>query len=129
MDHDLLLLNSLLLGGFAACAVLALAAFLAWQRSVSRGRTGPLEAGLAYALWVAVVPPAVWWGVSWCVGAFVQGPPGDAPSFWTHLADIGLAFIVFACLWICWAVACVLACLAAWRFSVCARRWRERDCA
>lgn len=122
MDNDFLLLNGLLLLGFVTCAALALGAFFAWQRPVSQGRIGPLEASLGYALCVAAVPPAVWW----CVGAWLQGLPGDAPSFWTHLADIGVTFIVFACLWLSWAVAFVLACLAGWRFTVCARRWRAR---
>lgn len=122
MDNDFLLLNGLLLLGFVTCAALALGAFFAWQRPVSRGRIGPLEASLGYALCVAAVPPAVWW----CVGACLQGLPGDAPSFWTHLADIGVTFIVFACLWISWAVAFVCACLAGWRFTVRARRLRER---
>ena len=124
MDDDFLLLNGLLLLGFVTCALLALVAFFAWQRPVLQGRIGPLEASLGYALCVAAVPPAVWW----CVGAYLQrlqGLSGNAPSFWTHLADIGVAFIVFACLWVSWAVAFALACLAAWRFSVCARRWRE----
>jgi hypothetical protein len=125
MDDDFLLLNGLLLLGFVTCAALALGAFFAWRRPVSQGRIGPLEAGFGYALCVAVVPPAVWW----CVGAYLQrlrGLHGDAPSFWTHLADIGVTFIVFGCLWVSWAVAFVLACLAGWRFTVCARRWRDR---
>lgn len=125
MDDDFLLLNGLLLLGFVTCAALALGAFFAWQRPVSQGRIGPLEASLGYALCVAAVPPAVWW----CVDAYLQRLPslhGDTPSFWTHLADIGVTFIVFACLWVSWAVAFALACLAGWRFTVCARRWRER---
>jgi hypothetical protein len=125
MDDDFLLLNGLLLLGFVTCAALALGAFFAWRRPVSQGRIGPLEAGFGYALCVAVVPPAVWW----CVGEYLQrlrGLDGDAPSFWTHLADIGVTFIVFGCLWVSWAVAFVLACLAGWRFTVCARRWRDR---
>ena len=69
MDDDFLLLNGLLLLGFVTCAALALAAFFAWRRPVAQGRIGALEAGLGYALCVAVVPPAVWW----CVGTYLQG--------------------------------------------------------
>jgi hypothetical protein len=125
MDLDLSLFDSLLLTGFAACAALALAAFLPWQRAVSQGRVSALGASLGYTLWVAAVPLAVWWGIQ----AFLDRLPAGEPTFWTHLADIGVAFALFVCLWMSWAVAFVLACLAAWRFTVCARRWRERSAA
>jgi hypothetical protein len=118
MDLDFPLFNGLLLLGFGSCAALALAAFLLWQRAVSRGRIGALGASLGYALCVAAVPLGVWWSIQ----AFLEHLPADPPSFWTHLADISVAFILFACLWMSWAVAFVVACLAAWRFTVCAKR-------
>ncbi len=120
MDLDFPLFNGLILLGFAACAALALATFLPWQRAVSQGRIGAPGATFGYALCVAAVPVVVWWGIQ----TFLDHLPANEPSFWTHLADISVAFILFGCLWISWAVAFVVSGLAAWRFVVCARRLR-----
>jgi hypothetical protein len=112
--------------GLAAPVVLSVVLFQIGHRAVAQRRVGPLAASLVYGLCVAALPLAVWWGVHALAALYIVG---EGTSFWKSVLQIGLAFIMYAYLCISWAVSFVAACLAAWRFTVCAKRLKQEAAA
>lgn len=107
--------------GLAAPLVVGFVLFRAGQRAIAQERMGPTVATLAYGLCMAALPMGVWWGMGAVATHYIVG---DDRSFWAPVLEIGLAFLMYAYLCISWALAFLATCLAAWRFSVCARRLR-----
>ncbi|MET3494134.1 hypothetical protein [Variovorax boronicumulans] len=105
--------------GLAAPVALSVVLFQVGHRAVAQGRVGPVTASLVYGLCVAALPLAVWWGVHALTEFYVVG---EGTSFLKSVLQIGLAFLMYAYLCISWALSFAAACLAAWRFSVCAKR-------
>jgi hypothetical protein len=112
--------------GLAAPVVLSVVLFQIGYRAVAQRRVGPLAASLVYGLCVAVLPLAVWWGVHALAEFYILG---EGTSFWKSVLQIGLAFIMYAYLCISWALSFMAACLAAWRFAVCAKRLKQEAAA
>lgn len=109
--------------GLAAPVVLSVVFFQVGHRAVAQGRVGPVTASLVYGLLVAALPLAVWWGVHALAEFYIVG---EGASFWKSILQIGLAFIMYAYLCVSWALSFVAACLAAWRFTVCAKRLKQQ---
>ena len=112
--------------GLAAPVVLSVVLYQVGHRAVARGRVGPMTASLVYGLCVAALPLAVWWGVHALAEFYLLG---ESTSFWKPVLQIGLAFLMYAYLCISWGLSFVAACLAAWRFSVCAKRLKQEAAA
>jgi hypothetical protein len=112
--------------GLAAPVVLSFVLYQVVHRAVAQGRMGPLAASLAYGLCVAALPLAVWWGVHALAEFYIVG---EGRSFLKSVLQIGLAFLMYAYLCISWGLSFVAACLAAWRFSVCAKRLKQEAAA
>ncbi|KIQ24244.1 hypothetical protein RT97_25125 [Variovorax paradoxus] len=112
--------------GLAAPVVLSFVLYQVVHRAVAQGRMGPLAASLAYGLCVAALPLAVWWGVHALAEFYIVG---EGRSFLKSVLQIGLAFLMYAYLCISWGLSFVAACLAAWRFSGCAKRLKQEAAA
>lgn len=107
----------LILGlGLLALVLLDLALFFLVRWAVLREHLGPLAASLVYGLCLAALPYFVWWGL----GTHVLF--GQDTTFLARVVDIGLAFILYTCLWLSWGVSLIAGGLASWRFFVGARR-------
>lgn len=109
--------------GLAAPVALSVVLFQVGHRAVAQGRVGPLAASLVYGLCVAALPWGVWWGVHAVAESYLVG---ESSSFWRPVWQIGLAFLMYAYLCVSWGLSVVAACLAAWRFSVCAKRLKQQ---
>lgn len=108
--------------GLAAPVVLSVVLYQVVHGAVAQGRMGPLTASLIYGLCVAALPLAVWWGVHALAEFYIVG---EGTSFLKSVLQIGLAFLMYAYLCISWGLSFVAACLAAWRFTVCANRLKQ----
>ncbi|MNK35605.1 hypothetical protein D3C87_541350 [compost metagenome] len=107
----------LILGlGLLALVLLDLALFFLVRWAVLREYLGPLVASLVYGLCLAVLPYFVWWGL----GTHVLF--GKDTTFLAPVVDVGLAFILYTCVWLSWGVSLIAGGLASWRFFVGARR-------